>query len=160
LKQLSHSVKLLLAIRQGTHGIIVAAVIGLAVLNSRQADEAPVVFWVSETVSPGDVVMAYGGNLLGVRWVEISRLPDLPLGGAPKAASNGAIQEILPGFRMLLPVARLQPIAQLPTPGAEQPMDERLLQVEQSLLQAWISGGVQRPPSHKELFRRFVRLRE
>ncbi len=49
--------------------IVPLVLMSLAVLNSRQAGSAPVVFWVSEPVSPGDVVMAYGGIFVAcARW--------------------------------------------------------------------------------------------
>jgi hypothetical protein len=104
-------VKFYVTIRQSVRGTIVAALIYLAVLTSQQAGAAPVVFWVSEPVSPGDVVMAYGGDLQGVRSVEISRLSDLTPGDAPKtAASNTAIRAKVPvlqasdhSFKFMLP---------------------------------------------------------
>jgi len=39
---------------------------------------APVVFWGSEPVQPGDVVMVYGGNLSSVVEVRVTRIPDCP----------------------------------------------------------------------------------
>ena len=46
----------------------------------------PTVFWASEPVDPGNVVLLYGGDLAGVREVEVSRLPDAEPGGPPSAS--------------------------------------------------------------------------
>jgi hypothetical protein len=46
----------------------------------------PTVFWASEPVDPGDVVLLYGGDLAGVSELEISRLPDAEPGGLPSAS--------------------------------------------------------------------------
>ena len=50
----------------------------------------PTVFWASEPVDPGDVVLLYGGDLAGVREVEVSRLPDGEPGGPPSASQTRA----------------------------------------------------------------------
>ena len=77
--------------------IVVAGLICLSVLINGRASAMPVVFWVSEPVSPGDVVMAYGGDLEGVRSVEIRRLPDTSASGTPKAVgSNTGIRNNVP----------------------------------------------------------------
>jgi len=50
------------------------------------------VFWVSEPVQPGDVVMLYGGGLREVSAVRLSRLPDAPVKAPfvrPSPSSSG-----------------------------------------------------------------------
>jgi len=73
----------------------------LAVLSSRKASAGGVVFRISEPVSPGDAVMAYGGDLQGLHSVQISRLADLPAGTMPglvsRAMTNTAIVPVLQG---------------------------------------------------------------
>ena len=88
--------KFYLPILRGMRGIVPFALICLALLNSRQASAAPVVFWVSEPVSPGDVVMVYGGDLQDVHSIQISRLPDLSPGGTLKATSNATVRALVP----------------------------------------------------------------
>jgi len=82
--------------------IIRAALTCLALAtNCREAGAVPVIFWVSEPVSPGDVVIAYGGDLGGVRSVEISRLADLMArrGSAAAASNIAATGAVVPVFQ-------------------------------------------------------------
>lgn len=73
--------------------LVVCAVPGWAVAG-------PTVFWASEPVDPGDVVLLYGGDLAGVREVVVWRLrdaepagpPAAPLSSVPVPAAAGAIR--------------------------------------------------------------------
>ena len=75
-----------------------AGIVGLSMLLlSGWATAGPTIFWASEPVEPGDVVLLYGGDLAGIREVEVSRLPDADPGGPPStlpvvAAGTAAIR--------------------------------------------------------------------
>ena len=60
--------------------MVLAAVSILLLIGPSAAFAGPIVFWTSEPVSPGEVVMLYGGDLQDVRSVFISRLHDGPAG--------------------------------------------------------------------------------
>jgi hypothetical protein len=60
--------------------------VGLALALGTPAAAAPVVFWMSEPVEPGGVVLLQGGDLDGVREVRVWRLPDGDPGSPPAAA--------------------------------------------------------------------------
>jgi Pectate lyase superfamily protein len=67
------------------------------VTNCAEAGAVPVIFWASQPASPGDVVMAYGGDLGGVHSVEISRLADLMT--EPSATPAIATRAVVPVFQ-------------------------------------------------------------
>ncbi len=64
--------------------LMLALTIALLPIGALHA--APSVFWVSDDVRPGDVVMAYGGGLESVS-VDVSRLADTAAGTPPPAGS-------------------------------------------------------------------------
>lgn len=67
-------------------------VIGMSLIWGTQGMVKVGVFWVSEPVQPGDVVMLYGGGLREVSAVRLSRLPDAPVKAPfvrPSPSSSG-----------------------------------------------------------------------
>jgi hypothetical protein len=80
--------------------LIAALAASLIVLGAEFVDATPVVFWVSEPVSPGDVVMAYGGDLQTVHSVELGRLPDLSSGIPGGAPAYGADRIEVPALQV------------------------------------------------------------
>src|SRR5438552_1872715 len=78
------------------------------------AAEPPVVFWTSDGVAPGDVVLAYGGGLAAADSVGVWRLadddpasPPAPV-GAPALAAPAAAA---PAAAVTVTVKPLQPTA-------------------------------------------------
>ncbi len=78
------------------------------------ASAEPVVFWASQPVLPGDVVLLYGGDLNGVRSVSIIRLADGPAGqpspahllfSAAKAIDVPTLQPTVASLKFILPKA-------------------------------------------------------
>ena len=61
-------------------------ILGLGLGLVAPAAAAPTVFWISEPVEPGGVVLLQGGDLDGVREVRVWRLPDGDPGAPPAAA--------------------------------------------------------------------------
>ncbi|HKZ04806.1 MAG TPA: hypothetical protein VJU81_04980, partial [Methylomirabilota bacterium] len=61
--------------------------LGLGFGFGSPAAAAPAVFWMSEPVEPGGVVLLQGGDLDGVREVRVWRLPDGDPGAPPEAAA-------------------------------------------------------------------------
>jgi hypothetical protein len=66
----------------------------------------PTVFWASEPVDPGHVVLLYGGDLAGVREVVVWRLPDTEPAGPPTAPLSSAT---LPAGTGAMRVPTVQP---------------------------------------------------
>jgi len=76
-----------------------AIVVGAVQALGTPADAAPALFWLSEPLRPGEVALAYGGELAGVREVRVERLADSDPGMPPPrapVASGVAVRVLQP----------------------------------------------------------------
>ncbi len=71
------------------------AAFAVLVLTAAPAAASPTVFWVSEPVRPGAVVLLYGGELGKVREVSVWRLADEEAGMPPPRGSGPRVQRAL-----------------------------------------------------------------
>ena len=73
--------------RRGSAVAAAWAIVGAVQALGTPADAAPALFWLSEPLRPGEVALAYGGELAGVREVRVERLADSDPGMPPPRAS-------------------------------------------------------------------------